>query len=114
MKKTVKNIILYSLIFFPSAVLAQVKSSSDSSSSDGPDVTFLFSSISSFLYVILGGIGVLSLVGFFIAAINYLTAGGDEERVGTAGRIFAFSLIGIIIATIGIIAINWAGSTVKK
>jgi hypothetical protein len=111
MNRKIINII-YLLAFFPSTVLAQIRSNPDSL--EQPNIWYIFSSVSGFLYVILGGIGALSIVGFFIAAVDYLAAGGDEERVGRSGKIFSFSLIGIIIAVIGIIAINIAGGTINR
>jgi hypothetical protein len=111
MKKIVKSTI-YFPAFFPELVLAQVKS--NQGSLDRPDTWQFFSSISVFLYIILGGMGALSIIGFFIAAIDYLVAGGDEERVGRSGKIFAFSLVGLALAIIGIVAINIAGETLQK
>lgn len=111
MKRTIKNI-TYLSILFPSAVLAQIKS--NQIIPDQPSIGYVFSNISIFLYVILGGMGALSLVGLLIAAVDYMAAGGDEERVGRSGKILAFSLIGLAIAIIGIVVINFAGGTLQK
>ena len=111
MKKIIKNII-YSLILFPGVVLAQVQPSAGGL--DRPDIGRAFSSISVFLYLILGGMGALSIIGLFLAAIDYLASAGDEERVTRSGKTLAFSLIGLIIAIIGIVLLSWAGNTVQK
>ncbi|HPN96183.1 MAG TPA: hypothetical protein PLK35_00290 [Candidatus Moranbacteria bacterium] len=50
-----------------------------------------------FLELIFGGIGVLSIFGFFIFAILYATAGGEESRISVAWRIFCFSLLGLFL-----------------
>ncbi|MFA6047356.1 MAG: hypothetical protein WC737_00855 [Parcubacteria group bacterium] len=81
---------------------------------DQPSVGQAFSSISTFLYVILGGMGALSIVGLLVAAIDYLVAGGDEERVGRSGKTLAFSLIGLAVAVVGIVIINIVGGALQK
>jgi len=112
MSRIIKNLI-YSLIFFPGAVLAQIKSDSQAGL-EQPSIGYVFSSISTFLYVILGGMGALSIIGILIAAIDYMVAGGDEERVARSGKTLAFSLVGLAIAIIGIVAINIAKGMINK
>ncbi|HLN19439.1 MAG TPA: hypothetical protein VK255_04705 [Patescibacteria group bacterium] len=100
------------LIFLPKTVFAQVNPGSGGM--NRPNVWNLFTSLSSFLYVILGGLGALSVVGLLLAAIDYLAAGGDEERVQRSGKIFAFSLIGLLIAFLGIFLIGLAKSSIRQ
>jgi len=110
-KRIIKNIIYFST-FFPGVALAQVRPNPDSLSR--PDIWQIFSSISGFLYVIFGGMGMLSIVGLFLAAVDYLAAGGDEERVGRSGKTLGLSLVGLVVATMGIVALNWASGAVNK
>lgn len=111
MIRSIKKII-YAAIFFPMVALAQITSTDGGF--ENPGISATFSSISGFLYVILGGMGILSIIGLFIAAIDYLAAGGDEERVGRSGRTLAFSLVGLVIAIIGIILINLAKGAIRE
>lgn len=111
MKHIRKNIV-FILALLPQLVAAQVKPGPEGM--DRPSIWNLFISLSGFLYVILGGIGALSIIGLILAAIDYLVAGGDEERVRRSGSIFGFSLIGLIIAFLGIFLINLAKTSIKQ
>lgn len=51
-------------------------------------------------------IGILGVIGFVIAGILYLTAGGDETRIGKAKSQMLYSIIGIVVALLGLIVLN--------
>jgi hypothetical protein len=55
---------------------------------------------------LLGLVGVIGVIGFAIAGILYLTAAGDETRMGTAKKAMTYSIIGVIIALAGLVIIN--------
>ena len=57
---------------------------------------------------ILGIVGFLGIIGFAIAGILYLTAAGDEDRIATAKRAMTWSIVGVIVALLGVVIIQAA------
>jgi hypothetical protein len=55
-------------------------------------------------------VGILGVIGFAIAGILYLTAAGDEDRIKTAKSAMTYSIIGVIIALLGLVIIQAASS----
>lgn len=51
-------------------------------------------------------VGILGVVGFVIAGIIYLTAAGDEGQIDRGKRTMINSIIGIIVALLGVIVIK--------
>ncbi len=54
---------------------------------------------------ILGIFGVLAVIAFVIAGIIYLTSAGDEDRAQQAKRAMTYSIIGVIVALMGLVII---------
>jgi len=65
----------------------------------------IVSNVMNWLLIIVGIIGV---IGFAIAGILYLTSAGDEDRMGKAKNAMLYSIIGVIVALAGIVALNFA------
>jgi hypothetical protein len=59
---------------------------------------------------VLGIVGVLGVIGFAIAGILYLTAAGDEGKIDTAKSAMTWSIIGVIVALVGLVIIKAASS----
>ncbi|MFA6383644.1 MAG: hypothetical protein WCX17_04470 [Parcubacteria group bacterium] len=57
-------------------------------------------------------VGILGVIGFAIAGILYLTAAGDEDRIKTAKSAMTYSIIGVIIALLGLVIIRAAASMI--
>lgn len=55
-------------------------------------------------------VGILGVIGFAIAGILYLTAAGDEGRIDTAKSAMTYSIIGVIIALLGLVIVKAAAS----
>jgi hypothetical protein len=53
-------------------------------------------------------VGIAGVIGFAIAGILYLTAAGDETRIGTAKNAMMYSIIGVIVALAGLVALQFA------
>ena len=62
---------------------------------------------------ILGIVGFIGIIGFAIAGILYLTAAGDEDRIGTAKKAMLYSIIGVIVALIGLVVMTAVQSMLK-
>ncbi|HRY82436.1 MAG TPA: pilin [Candidatus Moranbacteria bacterium] len=61
----------------------------------------IFGIIENILKWLLGVLSVVSLIGFIIAGIMYLTAAGDETRAGNAKKAMMYSIIGVIVGLAG-------------
>ncbi|PIW94204.1 MAG: hypothetical protein COZ86_02245 [Candidatus Moranbacteria bacterium CG_4_8_14_3_um_filter_41_13] len=62
--------------------------------------------ISRILNWLLGLTGILAVIGFVISGILYLTAAGDEDQVEKAKSVMMYSIIGLVVALIGLIVVN--------
>lgn len=51
-------------------------------------------------------VGILGVIGFVIAGIIYLTAAGDEGQIERGKETMIFSIIGVIVALIGVVVIK--------
>ncbi|MDP1883765.1 MAG: hypothetical protein Q8L10_00165 [Candidatus Moranbacteria bacterium] len=68
-------------------------------------ITGIITNIMNWLLMLVGIIGV---IGFAIAGILYLTAAGDEGRIDTAKSAMLYSIVGVIVAIIGVVVIKAA------
>jgi len=68
----------------------------------------LYEIISNIMYWLLMIVGIVGVIGFAIAGILYLTAAGDEDRIGTAKNAMMYSIIGVIVALAGLVALQFA------
>lgn len=55
-------------------------------------------------------VGILGVIGFAIAGILYLTAAGDEDRIATAKKAMTWSIVGVIVALLGLVILKAAGA----
>jgi len=53
-------------------------------------------------------VGVFGVIGFVIAGILYLTSAGDETRIETAKKAMLYSIIGVIVALVGVVILQAA------
>jgi len=72
----------------------------------GLSTASVYEVIRTLLNWLLGIIGVLALVGFVISGIMYITAAGDEDRVDKAKAMLTYSIIGIVVALVGLIIVQ--------
>jgi len=69
--------------------------------------------VKQFMTWILGMVGFLGVIGFAIAGILYLTSAGDEDRIGTAKKAMTWSIVGVIVALLGVVIIKAADSMLQ-
>ena len=55
---------------------------------------------------ILGILSAVSIIGFVIAGIMYLTAAGDETQVGKAKKAMTYSILGVIVGLSGFVILQ--------
>ena len=70
----------------------------------------VFTIISNLMKWLLTIVGVVGVIGFAIAGLLYLTAAGDETRIGKAKGAMVASIIGVIVALAGLVALQFAKS----
>ncbi|MEI7891178.1 MAG: hypothetical protein WCI36_04410 [bacterium] len=51
-------------------------------------------------------VGILGVIGFVIAGILYLTAAGDEGQIGQGKTAMIYSIVGVIVALLGVVIIR--------
>jgi hypothetical protein len=68
----------------------------------------IFAIITNIMNWLLLAVGVIGVIGFAIAGILYLTAAGDDTRIGTAKNAMMYSILGVVVALAGLVAINFA------
>jgi lysylphosphatidylglycerol synthetase-like protein (DUF2156 family) len=61
--------------------------------------------ITNIMYWILGIFGVLAVIAFVIAGIQYILSVGDEKAIDTAKRSMKWSIVGVAVALSGLIII---------
>ena len=52
-------------------------------------------------------VGFVAVLGFLWAGLLFLISGGSEQRVERAKSAFLYSIVGVIVALIGVIAVRW-------
>lgn len=70
----------------------------------------VFGIIRNIMNWLLGLVGILGVIGFAIAGILYLTAAGDDDRISTAKNAMMYSIIGVIVALVGLVVLRAASS----
>lgn len=50
--------------------------------------------------------GIVGIIGFVISGILYLTAAGDEDRMGSAKKALYYSIIGVIVGLVGVVILQ--------
>jgi len=103
-KKTAYSMISMSLILTPALASAQLATPSGTNLPGGS----VMSIITNIMYWLLAIVGIVGVIGFAIAGILYLTAAGDDTRVGQAKNAMMYSIIGVIVALAGLVALNFA------
>lgn len=103
-KSAVYSTISVSLLLAPVFVNAQLATPSGT----GLPTSSVMGIISNIMYWLLAIVGIVGVIGFAIAGILYLTAAGDEGRIGQAKNAMMYSIIGVIVALAGLVALNFA------
>ena len=86
----------------PMAVLAQFQPPTGTGLPAG-SIVGIFTSGMNWLLII---VGILGVIGFVISGIIYLTAAGDEDQISKGKRSMIYSIVGVIVALIGVIIIQ--------
>lgn len=90
----------------PALAMAQFQKPSGTQLPEG-SVSGIIKNAMNWLLMIVGFIGV---IGFAIAGILYLTAAGEESRIDTAKSAMVYSIVGVVVAILGLVVIRAAES----
>lgn len=66
----------------------------------------LYEIITNILDWLLTIVGIVGVIAFAIAGMLYLTANGDEKKITTAKSAMINSIIGVIVAIIGVVVLQ--------
>ena len=86
----------------PMVVLAQFKTPTSTGLPTG-SVTGIITNGMNWLLMM---VGVLGVIGFVISGILYLTAAGDEGQIEKAKTSMIYSIIGVIVALLGVVILT--------
>lgn len=109
MKNKIKSIISFIFVLalsLPAVAGAQFGIPSGTGIPEG-SVTEIIISVTQWLLYIVGFLGI---IGFAIAGILYLTAAGDDDRISKAKNAMLYSIIGVIVAIAGVVALRFAAN----
>lgn len=62
---------------------------------------------------LLGIVGIIALISFVISGLQYFLAIGDDKSMATAKKTMQYSIIGILVALSGVVAIQAIESLLK-
>lgn len=121
-KKLSISVFAFMLVVAPSVVLAQTlipsgmnpwqAGQANASAAGLPDRP-IYQIISSTLSWLLAVLGFLAIAGFVISGLLYITSAGNEGQAEQAKNAMKFSVIGIIVALIGYVAIKAIDSLLR-
>ncbi|HBO16641.1 MAG: hypothetical protein UR69_C0004G0005 [Candidatus Moranbacteria bacterium GW2011_GWE2_35_2-] len=93
-----------SALLLPVMALAQFDPPSGAAT--GLPESTIYGIVENIMYWLLGLVGIAGVIGFAISGIMYLTSAGDDDRMGTAKKAMIYSIIGVIVALVGLIALT--------
>lgn len=106
--KNIKNAVyglIASVVVMPTLVFAQLNTNQIAGASQLEDTSIsvlIQAAMRWLLYIV----GFLAVIGFVISGIFYLTAAGDEGQIDKAKSIMVSSIVGILVALLGLIIIT--------
>ncbi|MCA9364678.1 MAG: hypothetical protein KC736_02190 [Candidatus Moranbacteria bacterium] len=90
------------LLLVPAVAVAQFEVPGDT----GLNSTPIWELINNLMLWLLLLVGFIAVIGFAISGVLYLTAAGDEDRIGQAKRAMIASIIGVIVALLGLVILS--------
>lgn len=98
--------------YFQYGLLKVAQISSDGLNLPNKDVspesgTFIQGSIKNVLNFTFGLLGVIAVIIIIIAAIQYITSGGDSQKVAKAKDTIIYALVGLVVAILAFVIVNF-------
>ena len=100
--KKISYVLAGSVMAAPFAVLAQFQKPEGTGLPSGTILGIITAGMNWLLVIV----GILGVIGFVIAGIIYLTAAGDEEQIQKGKQAMIYSIVGVIVALLGVVIIQ--------
>lgn len=97
MKKITTGLFALSLLILPVMAVAQVNQNPTIGTTFGLGTADLESTVVNIVQWVLGFLGLVAVIMILIGGFQWMTAGGNEEKVASAKKIISAAVIGLII-----------------
>ncbi|MBI5037527.1 MAG: hypothetical protein HZC01_02385 [Candidatus Kerfeldbacteria bacterium] len=97
MKKFASLIALVAVLALPAVASAQVNVGSTLGTTFGLGTADLESTVINVVQWVLGFLGLIAVIMILIGGFQWITAGGNEEKVASAKKVISAAVIGLII-----------------
>lgn len=97
MKKFIFALALVALVAMPTAALAQVNINDNLGTTFGLGTADLEDTVVNVVQWVLGFLGLIAVIMILIGGFQWITAGGNEEKVASAKKVISAAVIGLII-----------------
>lgn len=99
-------VLIAAFITVPMVVFGQWATGDANAKSGGTPSASIYKIIETTMNYLLAILGFIAIIGFVIAGILYLTAAGDEKRIGSAKNALTMSIMGVIVALLGYVIVR--------
>lgn len=97
MKKIATGLLTISLLFLPAIAAAQINPTDTIGTTFGMGTADLEDTVIQIVQWVLGFLGLVAVIMILIGGFQWMTAGGNEEKVASAKKIISAAVIGLII-----------------
>jgi type IV secretory pathway VirB2 component (pilin) len=97
MKKIATGLLTISLLFLPAIAAAQIPDDPTIGTTFGMGTADLEDTVIQIVQWVLGFLGLVAVIMILIGGFQWMTAGGNEEKVASAKKIISAAVIGLII-----------------
>ncbi len=112
MKKLFLLGLILSFVFVPAIIGATNGNGNDSPSyemAESGDLEATIYNLANALFLILMAAAVVAIL---VAGFMFISAGGDPDKMASARNFVIFALVGVIVALLARVLVNWAASLV--
>jgi len=114
MKKTLTKLAIGVLWAIPMLVSAQASLGLEFGGSTGLGSKDIKSTITQILNVLLGFLGIIAVIVILLGGFKWMTAGGNEDKVGEAKKLLGAGIIGLVIILAAYAIATYVISTIGK
>lgn len=97
MKKLTVGLLTVAVLALPVIAAAQVNVNTIPGATFGLGTADLQSTVVKIIQWVLGFLGLIAVIMILIGGFQWMTAGGNEEKVGSAKKIISAAVIGLIV-----------------
>ena len=101
------------ILAVPMVAFGQWSVGNNNAQSAGTPDASIYEIIKTTMNYLLAILGFIAIIGFVISGILYLTAAGDEKRMGSAKNAMFYSIMGVIVALVGYVIVSAVDSWLR-